>query len=498
MIEPERRQTPRTTIERLAYIDIEPDNGGSVLNVSEGGLCFDSIAPIQRNSTIRFWFSECNQRIEVQGTLAWTDDRRKTGGVRFATLSAEAREQIRNLIRQPKLLATDGVSVASGPQLLAVPEPSARRPDTKAAPRAVAPIAMVAPQVQAATPLSGFSRGLATGLLFSALVATVFALHSYRREFGESLIQLGERLAAKPQQQIGGASPASQTNLQTPRAVYGVSIDVERRSPTPVPIPTPRPSKPLPEPQANTVKHQQAKIDSPRATAISSTPPTISLPTATVASPHAEVIPPSTIPPLGTADQPGSRVEVSRENTSSRSEVYFEVGKFKDELLAQEATDKLVKLGFRASVIQKGHLWMNSYYALVGPYGDDEAAEEANKKLASQGFKPRAFERGSRTVSFYGGCETISRLLRSGTALNRAQVPVGNCTISWESYSTHALVKFVQDNSVVATADGKWVKRSVRYERDAFVYRKNGDGSRTLLEIWFAGMSQALVFGKSS
>src|SRR5580700_7832320 len=103
--EPERRQTPRTTVGRLAYIDIEPDNGGSVLNVSEGGLCFDSIAPIQRNSTIRFWFSECNQRIEVQGTLAWTDDRRKTGGVRFATLSAEAREQIRNLIRQPKLLA---------------------------------------------------------------------------------------------------------------------------------------------------------------------------------------------------------------------------------------------------------------------------------------------------------------------------------------------------------------------------------------------------------
>jgi hypothetical protein len=30
------------------------------------------------------------------------------------------------------------------------------------------------------------------------------------------------------------------------------------------------------------------------------------------------------------------------------------------------------------------------------------------------------------------------------------------------------------------------------------VYRKNDDGSQTLLEIQFAGMSQALVFEKSS
>jgi hypothetical protein len=76
-------------------------------------------------------------------------------------------------------------------------------------------------------------------------------------------------------------------------------------------------------------------------------------------------------------------------------------------------------------------------------------------------------------------------------------MPVEDCAISWETYSTHAKVKFVQENSIVATADGKWVKREARYQRDAFVYRKNDDGSQTLIEIQFAGMSHALVFDKS-
>jgi hypothetical protein len=61
-----------------------------------------------------------------------------------------------------------------------------------------------------------------------------------------------------------------------------------------------------------------------------------------------------------------------------------------------------------------------------------------------------------------------------------------------------AIVKFEKEGSVLGTTEGKWVKRGVKYEDDAVVYRKNSDGSRTLLEIRFAGMSQALVFGKSS
>ena len=88
-------------MERFAYINIEPSNGGSVLNVSEGGLCFHSIAPVQRSGTIRFWFREHDRRIEVEGHLVWTDKAQKTAGLRFTNLPEEAREPMRSWTSLP-------------------------------------------------------------------------------------------------------------------------------------------------------------------------------------------------------------------------------------------------------------------------------------------------------------------------------------------------------------------------------------------------------------
>ena len=118
---------------------------------------------------------------------------------------------------------------------------------------------------------------------------------------------------------------------------------------------------------------------------------------------------------------------------------------------------------------------------LVGPYEDEEEATSTHKNLVSYGFKPRPFERGSRDLTF-----------RSGMKLNGTPIPVGEYTVSWESYVSDAVVKFVHDNSTVTTASGRWVKRDVKYDVDAYMYRRNADGSRTLLEIRFAGMRQAL------
>jgi hypothetical protein len=164
--------------------------------------------------------------------------------------------------------------------------------------------------------------------------------------------------------------------------------------------------------------------------------------------------------------------------------------------LANRAIDNLTRLGFRAAVVEKGHFWTNSYHVLVGPYGDDNF-EEIRMKLMSSGFKPQVFERGSRNLSIYGGCDTMGRLLRSERMPRGAQAGLEDCALSWETYSTHARVTFAQENTIVARADGKWVNRGIRYSRDAFVYRTNNDGSQTLVEIQFAGMSHALVFNKS-
>ena len=128
---------------------------------------------------------------------------------------------------------------------------------------------------------------------------------------------------------------------------------------------------------------------------------------------------------------------------------------------------------------------MNSYQVLVGPY-DSEADDWRTRILSPAVLGPDLTKEAPGLLRF------------SGLTLNGARLPDGDLVIAWESYVPDAIVKFEKDGSVIGTTDGKWEKRDVKYGDDAIVYRKNSDGTRTLLEIRFAGMSQALVFGKSS
>jgi hypothetical protein len=496
---------------------------------------------VQADRTITVWFSEGNRRIKIEGELAWMDKARKTGGLRFTSLPAEAREPIRNW-RTPLATApaADEVSARLLPPWRAFPAAGASPAETNIASPFSRMLAAATSKIRVPQRLRGFSGGLATGLLVSVVVTGVFLFHGYRRQVGEALIQWGERLATKSQAQMQPASPEPQ--LPARQAVLAEHQTV---SPPTEPIPV-QPSVELPPPTlVHPVESQQAKLEpahppSPQRTesspartmppsnvvAVAAAPapvhspaanpaPTISVPPATAAmsstrstislsspavSPSANVISPKlrSIPKLEPENHPDAQPEhLSDDTARSVPGIYLEVAKFKDTLGAESARGRLIQLGFHATVIQKGHLWMNSYFVVVGPYGDDKA-ETARKNLASHGFKTRAFERGSRTLTIYGGCDTMSRLLRSGRTPRVFAVPVADCMISWESYSARAIVKFVQDNYVIATADGKWVNRGLRFERDAFVYRQNDDGSQTLVEIQFAGMSQALVFDKSS
>ena len=96
----ERRHGPRMRVNGTAYVNLDPDNGGIILNISEGGLSFESRAPIERTETIRLWFSygslqfetdvdqewkgqdtsRVSRFIEVRSELVWRDDTGKTGG----------------------------------------------------------------------------------------------------------------------------------------------------------------------------------------------------------------------------------------------------------------------------------------------------------------------------------------------------------------------------------------------------------------------------------
>jgi len=163
--------------------------------------------------------------------------------------------------------------------------------------------------------------------------------------------------------------------------------------------------------------------------------------------------------------------------------MYFDIGSFKDENSAHSLSTRVGELGLPTTVARKGHLWANAYQVLVGPYGDRQEEKRLENSLVAHGFKPLPFEKGSRGFVF------VSPLV-----LRSAMLPIGDITIRWESFASDAKVKFLQGGNLLATADGRWMPGAKKYWRDEYVYLKNGNGLRTLVEIHFSGLNRRLVF----
>lgn len=93
----ERRQYSRKTLNPLPYINLPSDNGGIVLDVSEQGLRFRALAPLEISGPIPFSFTSHSKLVIGIGELVWIDKAKKTGGLRFTQLPYDALEQIRKL-----------------------------------------------------------------------------------------------------------------------------------------------------------------------------------------------------------------------------------------------------------------------------------------------------------------------------------------------------------------------------------------------------------------
>jgi len=98
----ERREKTRKVPDQFVFLQLEQDDGGAVLDISEGGLRFESFSPVQQQGPIHFWFSlNLRERIEAWGELAWTHEERKSGGLKFLSLSDGGREHIREYLGHP-------------------------------------------------------------------------------------------------------------------------------------------------------------------------------------------------------------------------------------------------------------------------------------------------------------------------------------------------------------------------------------------------------------
>jgi hypothetical protein len=110
----ERRHCPRAKLDQLAYISLQSGNGGIVLDVSEGGLSFHAAVPMEAEKLIGFRLSvKSAYEIEATGELAWNDETRKSGGLRFIELPDELHEQIRIWLGESRLPVGAGRSPVS-------------------------------------------------------------------------------------------------------------------------------------------------------------------------------------------------------------------------------------------------------------------------------------------------------------------------------------------------------------------------------------------------
>lgn len=80
----------------MSYVELGQENGGILLNLSEGGLAVRSALPLASRvfTGIRFQAPASPAWLTASGRIVWLSDSKKEGGIQFTELPGEARQQI--------------------------------------------------------------------------------------------------------------------------------------------------------------------------------------------------------------------------------------------------------------------------------------------------------------------------------------------------------------------------------------------------------------------
>jgi PilZ domain len=244
-MEADKRRFVRKRTDQLVYAELGPDNGSILLNLSEGGCSFQSIAPV-REERMRFTVSVGDGcKLEGDAQVIWSDIAKKTGGLRFLNPSQELQEQVRKWLERspvtedgrldPKAVGSQAnrrrrelreearaaakLARKQGPKKIrAKPDVEVKgQLPTRWVPEANTATVQVASNASASANeatsqmedrnVGGTWRGIA-GIVLAALV--LIALGVYRRELGHRLMSLGSSLAGDEQKAKAGAPAAAE------------------------------------------------------------------------------------------------------------------------------------------------------------------------------------------------------------------------------------------------------------------------------------------------
>jgi TonB family protein len=91
------RRFARHRIETLAYVNLGPGNGGVLIDVSEGGMAFQGIQPLDKDQLlcINFKLPDGSTSLESTCQIAWLNDSGKGGGLRFIDLPEGTHSKIK-------------------------------------------------------------------------------------------------------------------------------------------------------------------------------------------------------------------------------------------------------------------------------------------------------------------------------------------------------------------------------------------------------------------
>ncbi len=264
-MEPDKRQHIRKRTDQLLYAEFGPENGSILLNLSEEGCSFQSLAPVRgeqvrflapvRGEQVRFSVSVGDgHKLEGDGQMVWSDTGKKTGGVRFLNPSQALREQVRAWLDQT-LVTTDGKldpaavepeakrrrrklreearAEAERAQKEASPKGTTAEPPSEESPPV--PTASTPNTNEALTLLTGHDAGAGATHGNSAVrprrigtiaLAVLFfmGLVAYRRELGHLVMSVGSSIAGE---KGGPAAPVQASPAETGQGPVNPSSEVK-------------------------------------------------------------------------------------------------------------------------------------------------------------------------------------------------------------------------------------------------------------------------------
>jgi hypothetical protein len=229
-----------------------PENGGLVLDVSEGGLSFHSVAPIQRDEKVQFLLSlRGHSRIEGTGEVVWTNNIGTVCGLKFTSLSPGALEHLNNWKAQSNTSAPPRAkTVSQMPSVIPAPAVVAA-PAVVSAPAVVAkssilniesaePVFAIAPEPERdravhITEVRGQSPifWIAVGALTTAFASVAFF---YGMSVGRAYY-----VAPRPAAEVSDANATARNMPAAPTAPERNAVDTHA-----LPASTPSPSAPQP------------------------------------------------------------------------------------------------------------------------------------------------------------------------------------------------------------------------------------------------------------